>query len=149
VTLTFQNTIPPFLCVLDTGPFDIRVIPHQINTEKWHFQPNPLRIQWFFDIEVPMEISIPAKFYWFLATRFLRADIQSWQKTCFLGTSCLRKSGTTATLTKIQSSFYPHFKANKIMFPMTYYTNIFSTVMFSRYSNLTLTLYFSKCSILI
>jgi hypothetical protein len=82
-----------------------------------------------------MEISIPAKFYCFMATRFLTADIQICQKTCFLTTSCLRKSGITSAQIEIQNSFYGHFKANKMPFQMTYYTNIFSTVMFSRTSN--------------
>jgi hypothetical protein len=72
-----------------------------------------------------MEISILAKFYCFMATSFLRADIQNCQKTRFFGTSCLRKSGVTSALIEIQGSFYAHFKANKMPFPMTYYTNIF------------------------
>jgi hypothetical protein len=48
-------------------------------------QPDPLRIELFFcEIVVPMEIlSIPAKFYCFMATRVLRADIQSCQKNSF------------------------------------------------------------------
>jgi hypothetical protein len=95
-----------------------------------------------------METGIPAKFYCFMATRFLRADIQSCQKNSFfLATSCLRKSGITSALTEIQSSLYARFKASRMPFPMTYYTNIFSRVMYQRSSNLTL--YFSKCSILI
>jgi hypothetical protein len=127
-----------------------RVIPHQINTEKRQFQPDPFRIERFFrEMVVPMGISILAKFYCFKATRFLRADIQSCQKTRFLATSCLRKSGITSALIEIQSSFYAHFKANKMPFIVIYYTNIFSTVMFSRSSNLTLTFYFSKCGVLI
>jgi hypothetical protein len=119
-----------------------RIIPHQINTEKRHFQPDPLRIEWFFcEILVPMEINITAKFYCFMATR---ADIQSCQKTRFLATSCLRKSGITSALIEIQSSFYAHFKANKMPFPVSYYTSILSTVMFSRSSNLTFDLVFLK-----
>jgi hypothetical protein len=77
-------------------------------------QPNPLRIE----IVDPMEISIPAKFYRFMATTFLRPDIQSFKKTCFLATSCQRKSGITSALNEIQSSFYAHFKANKMPFPI-------------------------------
>jgi hypothetical protein len=76
-----------------------------------------------------MELSIPAKFYCFMATTFLRADIQTCQKTNFLGTGCFRKSGITSALIEIQSSFYAHFKANKMPFPMIYYTNIFRTVI--------------------
>jgi hypothetical protein len=91
-----------------------------------------------------MEISIPAKFYCFLATTFLRADIQNCQKTHFLATSCLRKSGITSALIELQSLFYANFKDNKMPFPMTYYTNIFSTVMFSRSSHLTFDLVFLK-----
>jgi hypothetical protein len=84
-----------------------------------------------------MDRSIPANFYCFMTTKFLRADIQSCQKTHFFGTSCLRKSGITSVIIEIQSSFYTHFRANKMPFPMTCYTNIFSTVIFSRSSNLT------------
>jgi hypothetical protein len=79
-----------------------------------------------------------------MATTFLRADIQSCQKTRFLATSCLRKSGITSALIEIQHSFYAHFKENKMPFPMTYYTNIFSTVMFSRSSDMTFDLVFLK-----
>jgi hypothetical protein len=40
-----------------------RVIPHQINAEKRHFQPD-LIMEWFFcETAVPMEINIPVKFY--------------------------------------------------------------------------------------
>jgi hypothetical protein len=61
-----------------------RGIQHQINTEKRHFQPDPLRTESFFcEIVVPVEISIPARFYCFMATRLLTADIQSCQKTRF------------------------------------------------------------------
>jgi hypothetical protein len=74
-----------------------------------------------------------------MATTILRADIQSRKKNSFFGTSCLRKSGITSALIAIQSMFYAHFKANKMPFLMTCYTNIFSTVMFSRSSNLTFT----------
>jgi pantothenate kinase len=92
-----------------------------------------------------MDLIIPAKFYCYMATRFLRSDIQSCQTTNFLGTSCLRKKrGITSTLTETQSSFYAHFKANKMPFPMTCYRNIFSAVMFSRSSNLTFDLAFLK-----
>jgi hypothetical protein len=80
-------------------------------------KPTPSELNDFFcEIVVPMEISIPAKFYCFMATRFLKADIQSCQKTHFLGTSCLTKSGITSALIEIQSSFYAHFKATKMPF---------------------------------
>jgi hypothetical protein len=111
-----------------------RVIPHQINIEKRHFQTRPTHNwQIFCKIVVPMEISIPAKFYCFDATRFLRADI--WicrKKKSFLVASWLRKSGITSALTQIQNLFYAHFKADKMPFQMTYYTNIFSITVFSR-----------------
>jgi hypothetical protein len=44
----------------------------------------------------------------------------------------------------IKSSFYSHFKANEMPFPMTYYTNIFSTVMYPRSSHLTFNFVFLK-----
>jgi hypothetical protein len=84
-----------------------------------------------------MEIIIPAKSYCFMATRSSRADIRICQKTLFLGTSCPRRSGITSALIQIQNSLYTHFKANKMQFPVTYYTNVFSTVISSRFSNLT------------
>jgi hypothetical protein len=98
----------------------------------------------FCETAVPMEIRIPAKFYCFMATRFLRADIQNCQKISFLGTRCLGKSGITSAVIEIQSLFYADVKANKIPFPTTYYTNIFRTVMFSWSSNLTFDLLFLK-----
>jgi hypothetical protein len=103
----------------------------------------------FREIVVPMEASIPAKFYWFTATRFLRVDIQSCQKTNFLGTSCLRKSGITSALIEVQSSFYANFKANKMPFPVNYHTIYSAQVYFQGLQILPLTLYFSKCGILI
>jgi hypothetical protein len=103
----------------------------------------------FWEIVVPTEIIMSAKFYCFMATRFLTADIQSCQKTSFFGTSCLRKSGITSARIEIQSSFYAHFKANEMPYPMTYYINIFSTVMYPKSSNLTFDLEFLKCGILI
>jgi hypothetical protein len=94
-------------------------------------QPDPHQnLMIFCEIVVPMEISIPAKLYCFMVNRFLKADIWSCQKTCFLGTSSLRKSGIPSVLIEIQDSFYAQFKSNKMPFPMSYYTNIFSTVMF-------------------
>jgi hypothetical protein len=98
----------------------------------------------FCDIVVPIEISIPAKFYCLIATKFLTADIQSCQKMRFVGKSCLRKSGITSARIQIQSSFYAHFKANEIPFPITCYTNTFSTVNYRRSSNLTFYLVFLK-----
>jgi hypothetical protein len=92
-----------------------------------------------------MGMSIPAKFYCFMATRFLRADIQRCQKNYWGGgTSCLSKSDITTDLIEIQSLFYAHFKSNKIPVPVTYYTNIFSTVMFSKSSNMIFHLVFLK-----
>jgi hypothetical protein len=69
-------------------------------------QPDRLRIELFFcEIVVPMEISIPAKFYCFMATKFFRSDIQSCKKKLvFLATSCLRKSGITSASIEKQSS---------------------------------------------
>jgi hypothetical protein len=55
-------------------------------------QPDPLRTELFFcEIVVPMEISIPAKFYCFMATIFLEADIQSYQKRVFWAQVVLEK----------------------------------------------------------
>jgi hypothetical protein len=65
-------------------------------------------------------------------------------KNLFFGTSCLGKSGITSALIEIQSSLYAQFKANKMPSPVICHTNIFSTVMFSRYSNLTFHLVFLK-----
>jgi hypothetical protein len=42
------------------------------------------RIEQFSETVVPMEVSIPAKFYCFMGTRILKADIQS-SKNLFLG----------------------------------------------------------------
>jgi hypothetical protein len=75
------------------------------------------------EIVVPVEISIPAKFCWFMATRFLRADIQSCKKTRFLASNCLRKSGITSAFIEIQSSFILISKLIKCPFqwPITQY----------------------------
>jgi hypothetical protein len=110
---------------------DFGVIPHQINTEKRHFKHDPPELNDFCEIVVQIEISIPAKFYCFMPTGFLTADVQfcKKKKRAFFGTSCLRKSGITSARIKIHSSFYAHFKANEMPFPMTYCTNIFSIVM--------------------
>jgi hypothetical protein len=77
-------------------------------------------------------------------TRFLAADIQSCQKTRFFGTSCLGKSCITSARIEVQSSFYADFKTNEMPFPVTCCTNIFSTVMYPRSSNLTFDLVFLK-----
>jgi hypothetical protein len=53
--------------------------------------PTPSELNNFCDIVVPIEISIPAKFYCFMATRFLRADIQSCQKNSLFGHKLLKK----------------------------------------------------------
>jgi hypothetical protein len=49
----------------------------------------------------------------------------------------------------MQSPFYDHFKANKMSLSITYYTNIFSSHVFKVFKFWPLTLYFSKCGILI
>jgi hypothetical protein len=98
----------------------------------------------FCEIVVPMEISIPAKFYCLWPLEFWEQTSKVVRKLVFLATSCLRKSGITSALIEIQSSFYAHFKANKMPFPVTYYTNIFSTVMYPRSSYLTFDLVFLK-----
>jgi hypothetical protein len=103
----------------------------------------------FCEITVPNEISIPAKFYCFMATRFWTADIKFVKKHVFFGTGCLREIGVSSVWIEIHSSFYAHFKANEMPFPMTYYTNVFSTLMYPRSSYFTFDLYFSECSILI
>jgi hypothetical protein len=61
-----------------------------------------------------------------------------------LGKCCLRESGMTSALIETQSSFYAHFKANKMPFMMPYYSDIFSTILFLRSSNLTFSLVFPK-----
>jgi hypothetical protein len=76
-------------------------------------------------------------------SRFLKADIQSFQKTRFLSTSCLRKSGVISVLNDTQF-IYASFIANKMLFPMTCYMNIFTMAMFSRSSNVTSDLVFLK-----
>jgi hypothetical protein len=91
-----------------------------------------------------MEICIPAKMYCFITTRLLTADIQRCQKTRYWPQVVLEKSGITSAMIDIQSSFYAHFKASKMPYPMTYCTNIFSTVMFSGSSDLTFDLVFLK-----
>jgi hypothetical protein len=78
--------------------------------------------------------------HWIFESRHLKLS----KKLVFLATSCLIKSGVTSALIERESSFFAHFKANKIPFIMTYYTEIFSTVMFSRSSNLTVDLVFLK-----
>jgi hypothetical protein len=65
-----------------------------------------------------------------MVTRFRRADVQKCQETLFLGTSCLRKNGISSAIIETQGSFYAHFKANKMPFPMTYYTSILSKLCF-------------------
>jgi hypothetical protein len=70
-----------------------------------------------------MGINILAKFCCFMATRFWTADIQNCQKEkehFFFGTNCIRKSGMTSALIEAQSSFYAHFRANEMHFPVTY-----------------------------
>jgi hypothetical protein len=81
-----------------------------------------------------------------MATRILRADIQSCQIAVFWGTSSPTECGINSTLTGI---FYAHVKANKMPTAMTYYTNILSTIMFAKSSNLTFDLVFLKMQYLI
>jgi hypothetical protein len=63
--------------VLELSP---RVITHPISTKERHFQPDPSELNDFLQEYSPMDISIPPKFYWFIATRFWGADIQTCQK---------------------------------------------------------------------
>jgi hypothetical protein len=84
------------------------------STQKRDFQPDPSELIFFGNIVDPVEVLILAKCYCFMATRFLRVDIQSCQKNCFfLGTNYLRKSNITSSFIELQSLFYAHFKANK------------------------------------
>lgn len=55
----------------------VRVIPRKINTVTTHALQNWMI---FCETVVQMEISIPAKFYFFIAIRFFTADFQSCQK---------------------------------------------------------------------
>jgi hypothetical protein len=41
----FPSPPPPTTTATTTTTTTTRVIPHQINTEKGHFQPDPLRIE--------------------------------------------------------------------------------------------------------
>jgi hypothetical protein len=70
------------------------------------------------EIVVQMQVSIPAKFYCFMATSFLTAYIQSCQRTCFLAQVFLEKTSITSALIEIWSSFYPLFNVNKMPFPV-------------------------------
>jgi hypothetical protein len=48
-----------------------------------------------------------------------------------MGKGFHRESGISP-LIQAQSSFYAHYKVNNMPFPVTYYINIFSTVMLSK-----------------
>jgi hypothetical protein len=67
-----------------------------------------------------MQITIPTKFYCFMATRILREDVQICQRETRLfywggGTTYLRKFDVTCALTETRASFYAHFKANNML----------------------------------
>jgi hypothetical protein len=101
----------------------------------------------FCEIVVPVGVSIPAKFYCFIATRFLRANIQNCKKkTRFFSTRCLRKSVITSALIEIQSSFYAHFKC-PFQWPIT--PIHWKQLCFQGIQIWPLTWDFSKCVILI
>jgi hypothetical protein len=76
----------------------LKLIPCQIKTGH---NPTPSEFNDFCQIVVPMERSIPAKFYCLKGTRVLTADIQICQKSSFFGTCHLRKSGITSALIEI------------------------------------------------
>jgi hypothetical protein len=115
-----------FFLSFQSCPYCISVIPCQINTGH---NPTLSQLNDFLRDCSPNGDKYSCQILLLLATRFLKAGIQSSQKTRFLATR-RRKSGITSALIEIQSSHYAHFKANKMPFPVTYYTDIFSTVMF-------------------
>jgi hypothetical protein len=126
-------------------------ISNQHRKEALQTQP-PSEFNYFLWDCVHMAASIPAKFYCFMTTRTIRADTQS-SKMKHLGggggPSCLKRSSKTSALIEMQSSSHAYLEANKMSFPVTCYTNIFSTVMFSR-SSVTVSLkmrYFNYISI--
>jgi hypothetical protein len=98
---------------------------------------------------VPVETNIAVKFYCFMATRFFTADIQSYQKTRFLATSCLRKSGITSALMQIQTHFMLISKLIKCDFQWPVTPIHSSQLCFQGLKIWPLTLYFSECFILI
>jgi hypothetical protein len=66
----------------------------------------------------------------------------------FISTCCLRKSVIISVLHETQSSFYVCFRANKMPCPITYNTNIFSTLAFLQEDSILYKLqYFSKIHI--
>jgi hypothetical protein len=76
--------------------------------------------------------------HWILGSRHPKLSIS------FLEMSCHRRNGITSALIETQGLFYAHFKVNKITFLVTCHTNIFSTIMFSRSSDLTFNFVFLK-----
>jgi hypothetical protein len=64
------------------------------NSHSFHFKintgynPTTYEMNVFLRNLVPLQVSIPVKFYRFMATIFLRTDTKSCQKICFLCTSC-------------------------------------------------------------
>jgi hypothetical protein len=60
-----------------------------------------------------VEVSIPVKLYRFMATRILRADIQSHKKKLFLGICCLRKP----PLWSSGQSFWLQIQRSWVRFP--------------------------------
>jgi hypothetical protein len=61
-------------------------------------------------------------------------DLESrhWElsKEIIFGISCIRKRSISSVLIETQSSFYAHFKANKMTFPIILFTNILQNYVF-------------------
>jgi hypothetical protein len=73
-----------------------------------------------YEILVAMQISFPAKFFCFMTTVILRGDVHICKREprFFLGgggRSCLRKCDVTCAVIETRTSFYAHFKANKML----------------------------------
>jgi hypothetical protein len=113
--------------------FHIGFIPCQINTGH---NPTPSELNDFLWDCSPNGHKYSCQILLLYGTRFLRAGIQSCQKPHFLSTSCLRKSGVTLPLLRYRIHF--------MLISEPYYSNIFSTVMFSRSSDFTFDLVFLK-----
>jgi hypothetical protein len=75
-----------------------------------------------------METSIPAKFYYFMVTDFLRADKHICQNKLVSGTNYLRNYGITSALLEVIGSF-THLKANKMPFQIVFHISTFRTVV--------------------
>jgi hypothetical protein len=106
----------------------IWVILHEPSQKKNTF-PTRLPQVWipFCEIEIILKISIHDKSYCFMATSILRADIQKLSQNSFCRHKLPSRMWHNFFPLKTQSSFYAHFKVNKLCFPITCYTNTYIT----------------------